>query len=771
MMLELLAESALRSVFLGGGVWLCLALLRVRSPKLQMTAWTMVLAASLAMPAMTPWLRITLPADPPRGRLVKIVWTNASLLAAPPEGRTAPAGEKFTPAGRQKESATDHADAAAAASRDIPAQPPDLAYLVPLDWHALAFAAYACISGAMMLRLAFGWLVMWRIVRAARPVGDGWAAGADVRVSSVVRVPVTFASTILLPSNYAAWSARKLRAVMLHEGSHATHGDSYVLLLAAINRAVFWFNPFAWWLVTHLADLAEMISDDDAIVGLNDDRDHYADTLLDVARDAHPLPSGLAMARPGTLRRRVTRIVSMTAAPQRIRAQARLMMAAAILPLACLSAITFARAGVPAAATAIQPIAGRPTGTASLDRYVGRFAIGPTVLTITRDGEQLFVQLSGQPKLRLMPVNGQEFVDERGDSHLTFVLKDERGATAVMLRAGTTTKQGERIGDAKADEMEAAFQERMAGLAQRFINQAPAPGAKAALLQMIDGLRHDPPSYERMSPQLADKMRRQLPELQSMLEALGPAEQAFFRGVASIGPDIYVVKFANGTGEFRIELAADGTIVEANGHPDGDGTPGGIEGCAVEPMLKASDHTPPIRLTFTNLSGGNVRLFSLDSGGERRAFGELAGNRSKEVLTAVGRPLVVADDAGQCREIVLPGQYTRYHLIERSGSLSGTPRNTPAAGSEEALQQYLDGVRRGLPDYDRLTPEAAALTRHFLSQQRAILTGLGALRAISFGNVGSIGGDIFRLRFANGSANGQITLAEDGRIQHVWLNP
>jgi hypothetical protein len=238
MMLELLADSALRSVVLGGGVWLGLALARVRSPKLQMTAWTVVLAASLAMPAVTPWLRITLPSDPPQSRLVKIAWANASLIAAPtPAGSNAPE-EQVAPVGREKEGTANHS--IAAVSESPPAVANDSHQATALGWRTLAVAVYACVGGTMLLRLLFGWLVMTRVVRAARPVSDGWAAGVDVRVSDIVRVPVTFASTILLPSSCTAWSAARLRAVMLHEGSHVSHGDSYVLLLAAVNRAVFW---------------------------------------------------------------------------------------------------------------------------------------------------------------------------------------------------------------------------------------------------------------------------------------------------------------------------------------------------------------------------------------------------------------------------------------------------------------------------------------------------------------------------------------------------
>jgi hypothetical protein len=50
--LALLLESSLGSVALGIAVWLALRILRVRNPHVQMTAWTAVLMASLAMPLL-----------------------------------------------------------------------------------------------------------------------------------------------------------------------------------------------------------------------------------------------------------------------------------------------------------------------------------------------------------------------------------------------------------------------------------------------------------------------------------------------------------------------------------------------------------------------------------------------------------------------------------------------------------------------------------------------------------------------------------------------
>ena len=61
-MLGLLVECALRSLALGVVVWLGLALLRVRNPHAHMTAWTVVLVASLAMPLLVHRLTLTIPA-------------------------------------------------------------------------------------------------------------------------------------------------------------------------------------------------------------------------------------------------------------------------------------------------------------------------------------------------------------------------------------------------------------------------------------------------------------------------------------------------------------------------------------------------------------------------------------------------------------------------------------------------------------------------------------------------------------------------------------
>src|SRR5207244_650652 len=75
MMLAILAESALRSLLLGGVVWIGLNLFRVRNPHLHMTAWAMVLAASLSMPLLMHWTTVTVTVEAPSVPAAERLWS------------------------------------------------------------------------------------------------------------------------------------------------------------------------------------------------------------------------------------------------------------------------------------------------------------------------------------------------------------------------------------------------------------------------------------------------------------------------------------------------------------------------------------------------------------------------------------------------------------------------------------------------------------------------------------------------------------------------
>jgi beta-lactamase regulating signal transducer with metallopeptidase domain len=852
-MLAILAESALRSLLLGGIVWVGLNLLRMRNPHVHMTCWAMVLVASLSMPLLMHWTTVTVTVDALLAPVAKHVWPAKNPLTTPsPESLSA-----SLPSEPDMSAATPGEHAAA------------------VNWLALATAVYALVAGMLLLRLAVGIYLTWRLARAARPMSESWTADWSVRVSNVVAGPVTFGSTILLPPQCFDWDLRKREAVLAHEGAHVVNRDFYLLLFASFNRAVFWFSPFAWWHLTRLAELAEIISDATALEVVQD-RLSYAEVLLDLVQHVRPAspaaiePAGIEMARVSTVRARVERILAATTTPAKLGWRKRIGIAAAILPVVIVSAgsiayrtlpvspaidraadaptavrkpqsmsfyalgrgsifavfrdggdlfgqvsgqrkLRLAAAGdgsyaYPAAAGAISLVLGHegqpsdpvlsqngrdlnatriaelsPQGieadTGLLDSYVGSYQLGPGhVLTVTRDGERLQVRETGAPRFWVAAYGADAFAGNHDD--VVVFLRDGQAKVtqALLYEPVSGARLAPRVDAARAKSIEDDFERRVAAAPDRFREQTPLPGAREAILRGISDMQLGTPNYDRMSASLAAKIRRQASELQTTLTAFGAVESIFFRGVGPGGYDIYGVKFANGVAEFRFLLGADGKADDVIFRPDGNDAPGGVVACSDEQGLKSRNETAPIKVLIYNGSGREIQLFKLDGDGKRAPQGTVGDEKSFPIMTNVDSPWVIADGSGKCLEIVLPGQRTRYHTVQESRAgrqpeRAMPARTTPLAGSEAMLRQYIEAMGRGEPDYDRMTSEVATQTRQQLPFNQAILTRLGALRAMSFRGVTSLGSDIYIAQFANGSAEWRIGLVKDGTIGRIALGP
>jgi hypothetical protein len=410
-----------------------------------------------------------------------------------------------------------------------------------------------------------------------------------------------------------------------------------------------------------------------------------------------------------------------------------------------------------------------------LEGYVGYYQLNPrAVFTITRTDDQLFAQLTGQRTLPLRPAGNGEYVYGSAALRMSFV-SDGQGTMLVLRQHGQNLVSA-RVDEARAAAVESVFVRQIAEAPDRFREQSPAPGSRDAVLRGIEELQRGAPDYQRMSPPLADGMRRQLGELHTMLTALGAPEAIFFRGVGPGGYDIYGVKFANGFGEFRLLMGTDGTIEDVAFRPDGDDTPGGVAACSDEASLKPSPDKAPIRLLLFNDTGADINLVSVDADGQRTRRGTIGTDRSGSILSYVARPWIITDAAGTCLEIVWPGQRTRFLLV-RSRQEGDQPdraiamRRMPTAGSEEALHRYIDGLKRGQPNYDQMTSEVAGETRRNLLLNQAILAKLGTMRAMSFRGVSPLGNDIYTVHFANGSAEWRVGLVKNGRIGRIALGP
>ena len=408
-MLAILAESALRSLLLGGIVWIGLNLLRVRNPHVHMTSWAMVLAASLSMPLLMHWTRVTVTVD--ALPVSDYLWSAGNPLADSAQEllRTSLPPEPGMPAMGYGEQAAS------------------------VSWLALATAIYALVAGLLLARLVVGIYLTWRLARAAKPMSEPWTADWSVRVSNVIAGPVTFGSTILLPSQCFDWDRRKREAVLAHEGAHVVNRDFYLLLLASCNRAVFWFSPFAWWHLTRLAELAEIISDERALEVV-EDKLSYAEILLDLVQHVRRAPAGIEMARACTVRSRVERILAATALPAKLGWGKRVGTAALILPVVIVTAGSIAYRTSPVSAS----VTGRssdPTVAAHMPESVSFYSLGRTsIFTISRENDALFGQVSGQRKLRLAAADDGSYSYAATTGQITLTVGDAGRPFDPVLR-------------------------------------------------------------------------------------------------------------------------------------------------------------------------------------------------------------------------------------------------------------------------------------------------------------------------------------------------
>ncbi len=412
--------------------------------------------------------------------------------------------------------------------------------------------------------------------------------------------------------------------------------------------------------------------------------------------------------------------------------------------------------------------------TAPLDQYVGWYRLAPNrVLTVRRDGGRLSLQETGQDAMQVL-AEGTDAFSFRGD-HLVIFLRDEQAKVSrVLLQSAVFgARLGTRVEPAVAQAVEADFARRLAKVSDRFKEQVPAAGSKEMVLAGIEGLRRGTPDYDRMSAPLAAKVHRYLAEMQTTFVALGAVESIFFRGVGPGGYDIYGAKFENGTAEFRLMIEPDGKAGDVIFRADGNEEPGGIVPCAEEASVRGRAGTSPIRIMLYNETADDIRVFSLDADGNRKAQ-IVRSNMTWFSTTTVNNPWMIADKSGRCLEILLPGRQTRFHNVEASnlGAKLGRAarRSVPIANGEEMLRRYIEGVGKGQPDYEHMTSEVADITRQQLPFDQAILARLGALRAVSFRGVTALDSDIYIAQFANGSAEWRIGVRND-TITKIALGP
>jgi len=81
-----------------------------------------------------------------------------------------------------------------------------------------------------------------------------------------------------------------------------------------------------------------------------------------------------------------------------------------------------------------------------LDGYVGRYQLAPNfIMTVTREGNGLFAQATGQPKVQIFPESDREYFYKVVDAQITFETDSNGRATSLTLHQNGGNMPAKRI--------------------------------------------------------------------------------------------------------------------------------------------------------------------------------------------------------------------------------------------------------------------------------------------------------------------------------------
>ena len=191
-----------------------------------------------------------------------------------------------------------------------------------------------------------------------------------------------------------------------------------------------------------------------------------------------------------------------------------------------------------------------PIDLALLDGYVGEYQLSANaIFTVIRQGDRLFVKLTGQVESPVYPESAVKFFSKAVRAQITFINDNEEAATALVLHQNGHEKRALRVAPGTAEEVEKI-------LARRIKDGTPAVGSELALRRQVEAMMRGEgePDYSEMTPELAEVSRPQVPVLKTQFSELGSLHSISFFGVGRLGWDAYRVEFENGRAIFRINL-------------------------------------------------------------------------------------------------------------------------------------------------------------------------------------------------------------------------
>ncbi len=302
---HVLLEAAVRTLVMGAIIFAALRLMRIEQVRARRTAWLLALAGALAMP-----LLVNAQIGPRLLPELSFVTARAAQTAAAPADHPqtlrSEYGDYRGPLSELQVGMT--SDRSARSAPKLLEEDRDAASFGSTAF-SLAVFGYCVVAAVLSLRLCAGVGFALRLRNGAERVVFPFDPELDVRTSARVASPVTIGSSVLLPTNYSSWDGATLRIVLSHERAHVRQKDFLIHTLAGLHCALFWFNPFSWWLQRQLAELGEALSDC-AAVEQAESRTGYAEILLAFATRARWPLTAVAMAGASNLTPRIERLLN-----------------------------------------------------------------------------------------------------------------------------------------------------------------------------------------------------------------------------------------------------------------------------------------------------------------------------------------------------------------------------------------------------------------------------------------------------------------------------
>ncbi len=373
----------------------------------------------------------------------------------------------------------------------------------------------------------------------------GTLAGASVYITENVGPAVVglLRPRIAVPRWLYDAPAVTQQMVIAHERGHLEAHDVRLLTAGVLLLVGMPWNLPMWWQLRRLRYAIE-VDCDARILGTGRDTTTYGETLITVGeRQAGFIGAVAGMSESKSFLEE--RIKLMVRKPGKWWQVSMAGLGGLSLALVAMAA----QIEPPNAAGATQEHHEINVDSSVLDRYTGAYQFSSSsCLTVTREGQQLSAQLTGQKAFPIYPEGTSKFFYKVVDAQIAFMSDGQTNAASLVLHQNGADHAASRVDPAIAQQIASA-------LASRIQDQTPMPGSDEAIRRFVTSTVAGNPDYSEMTPEYADGFRPFYPSLQKAYESLGAVRSITFRGVGEQGMDIYLVVFEKGVMQYRIAVA------------------------------------------------------------------------------------------------------------------------------------------------------------------------------------------------------------------------